>query len=177
MYSEKLNGTYFISRFVNYMVEYHLRQSKKEILDESELTEIILGQKTLTMALCKNNEPYISTVNYYYNPEEKYFYFHCSPRGKKIDYIKSNPLVWGQILEDLGFIEGECDHAYRSVQFKGIVELIEDRKAKIKALTSMKEQIEGVATDEWKDRLNKRDLDEVAIGKIIIQGMSGKKNP
>ena len=159
------------------MEGYHPRQSNKEIMSDIELSELILGQKHLTMALCKDNIPYISTVNYYYDPGGGYFYFHCSPEGKKIDILKENPVVWCQIMEDRGYIHGECDHAYRTVQFKGRVEIVDSKEEKISALTLMMDQLEDGPTDERKEGIRRRDLTKVAIGKIIVEGMSGKVNP
>lgn len=128
------------------------------------------------MAMSKNGEPYLSTVNYYYDKPGNFFYFHCSPAGKKTQFLKSNPNVWGQIMEDLGYIQDECDHAYRTVHFKGKVEFLEQRDDKINALVLMMEQLEIKASEERKNRIAKRDLYKVAIGKIIIEGMTGKKN-
>ena len=167
----------FYSVLSDNMDGYHPRQSRKEITWEDEMTELILGQKHLTMALCKDNMPYISTVNYYYDPAGRFFYFHCSPEGKKIDILKVNPVVWGQVMEDLGYIQGECDHAYRTVQFKGRVEIVGSKKEKISALTLMMDRLENDPADDRKRGIKNRDLAKVAIGKIHIEGMSGKVNP
>jgi nitroimidazol reductase NimA-like FMN-containing flavoprotein (pyridoxamine 5'-phosphate oxidase superfamily) len=158
------------------MQEYHLRRPEKAIENEDELIEVILGQKHTTIAMCRDNKPYLATVNYYFDSDEKFFYFHCSNKGKKIDYLKANPIVWGQILEDNGYIQNECDHAYRTVQFKGVAEFLKDDEEIINALTKMMEQLEDNPTEERIANIKNRDLTKVAICKIKIEGMSGKKN-
>lgn len=157
------------------MKEYHLRDNEKGIEDPKILNEIILGQKYLTMAMCSGSEPYLATVNYYYDKEEKFFYFHCSPVGKKIDILRSNPVIWGQVVCDLGYVQGKCAHRYRTVQFKGRVEFLSNNDEKLFALEYMMDQLEDSITKERKDRLRERDLNKVAIGKITIDWMGGKQ--
>jgi nitroimidazol reductase NimA-like FMN-containing flavoprotein (pyridoxamine 5'-phosphate oxidase superfamily) len=156
--------------------EYHLRQAHKSIDNQKELDEIILGQKYLTFAMSLDGEPYISTVNYYYDTDNRFFYFHCSPEGKKLKILRESPIIWGQIMEDRGYINGECDHAYTTVQFKGKVVFLTEAADKIEALTKMMEQLEDAPTKERLEGIKNRDMEKVAIGKIIVLGMSGKKN-
>ena len=82
------------------MKKYHMRNKDKEISDRDEMIEVIQSQKIVTIALSKDNEPYLVTVNYAYDKGEECFYFHCGYEGKKIDFIKSNPTIWGQVLDD-----------------------------------------------------------------------------
>jgi nitroimidazol reductase NimA-like FMN-containing flavoprotein (pyridoxamine 5'-phosphate oxidase superfamily) len=157
------------------MKNYHLRDCDKGIEDPGILDAIILGQKYLTMAMCIDSEPYLATVNYYYDKEQRFFYFHCSLVGKKIDFLNSNPVVWGQVICDLGYVQGECAHRYRTVQFKGRVEFLSNNDEKLFALECMMDQLEDSVTKERKEKLRERDLDKVAIGKITIDWIGGKQ--
>ena len=116
------------------MSTYHLRRSEKQIQSSDELLEIIRTHQYVTLALCKDNEPYLVTVNYGFDDAENCFYVHCAAQGKKIDYLRTNPIVWGQILEDRGYLVGECDHAFRTVQFRGQAEFAADPEERLRAL-------------------------------------------
>ncbi|MFX0087089.1 MAG: hypothetical protein ACFFAU_15630 [Candidatus Hodarchaeota archaeon] len=48
-------------------------------------------------------------------------FFSCASEGKKIDYLNENSLIWGQAIHDLGYREGECNHSFKTAQFKGKV--------------------------------------------------------
>jgi len=159
------------------MTSYHLRRQEKAITATEEMLEIIAGQRYLTFALCKDNEPYLATVNYAFAPEENCFYFHAAPEGKKMDYLKANPLVWGQVLEDLGYLEGRCDHAFRTVQFRGRAELLEDREEKRRGLNLLVEQQESDPEPVKKRLIQEARLDKTAIVRIRVEAMWGKKSP
>ena len=124
------------------MLPYHLRRQEKALTTREALLEIIHSQRYLTLALCKEGQPYLVTVNYGFDPATECFYFHCAGEGKKMDYLRANPRVWGQILADDDYLPGECDHAFRSVHFEGRAALLTDREAKRQALRLMIDQLE-----------------------------------
>ena len=129
------------------MQKYHLRRSDKKIKKIEDIIGIINRQEYLTLALCNTNQPYLVSLNYGYDPEKKCFYFHCANEGKKIDFLKANPIVYGQILEELKYKVGECSYAYRSVQFDGSVSFLNDKDEKKHALNLMVDKIETTAFD------------------------------
>lgn len=156
------------------MEKYHQRHPEKAIEDQNELVNIIHGQKYMTFALCKEKEPYLVTVNYAFDQRRNCFYFHCSPKGKKMDFIRANPIVWGQIMEDRGYLQGECDHAYRTVQFKGQAEVIEDIEEKRYALHLMIEQLEDHPEPTKQKYIEEGSYTNTAIVRIQVKGMTGK---
>lgn len=101
-----------------------MRRSEKEITDEKEIIKILKGGKFTTISTCKNNEPYIVTMSYGYDQIKNALYFHCAQEGLKIDFIKSNTQVCGTVIEDNGYEDG-CGQAYRSVVFRGEMNVIE----------------------------------------------------
>ena len=155
---------------------YHLRKSEKAIEDEDILTDVILGQKHMTLAMSMNDLPYLVTVNYYFDMDNNCFYFHCAKEGRKFEYLNSNPVVWGQVLQDNGYIQGKCDHAYRTVQFKGNADFIEDIDEKIRILTFMMGQLEDNVTEERKNNIKNKNIKDTGICKIEVEGFSGKIN-
>lgn len=159
------------------MQQYHLRRIDKEIKNQDEIIEIINRQDYVTLALSYNNYPYLVSLNYGYDSDKMCFYFHCANEGKKIDYIRSNSLVYGQILEDLKYKESKCSYAYRSVQFDGEVSFIEDNKEKKHALILMIEKIENpeLIEETKKTFLTESAVEKVFIGKIIVKKFTGKE--
>ncbi|NLS79294.1 MAG: hypothetical protein GXY76_18755, partial [Chloroflexi bacterium] len=92
-----------------------------------------------------------------------------------MDYLAANPVVWGQITEDRGLVAGQCDYAYRTVQFRGRVEFLEDLEAKRQALSLMIEQLESEPEPLKARLLQAARLEKVTVGCIWIQEMTGKR--
>lgn len=61
------------------------------------------------ISMCREDEPYIVTLSYGYDIENNTLFFHCSPIGLKIDFIKSNPMVCGTIIENGAMIKVDID--------------------------------------------------------------------
>jgi len=144
--------------------------------ERSELLAVIGRQRHMTIAMAKNNNPYLATVNYAFDKSSNCFYFHCASTGKKVDYLKSNSIVWGQILEDLGYMDGDCDHAYRTVQFRGVSKLILRRAEKRKALNLMIEKLEKNPAAAKKKFIKESSLSKVLTVRIDVTEMAGKSN-
>jgi len=157
------------------MKRYHLRRDDM-VMGENEMMEVIEQQSYLMLALCRDGEPYLATVNYAYDAEHRCFYFHCAAEGKKVDFMKANPVVLGQILDDRGYLSEECDYAYRTVQFRGRVTFLSSREEKMSALLMMLSQLEKHPDEVREKVLTESKLETVAVGKIRIEEMSGKKN-
>jgi nitroimidazol reductase NimA-like FMN-containing flavoprotein (pyridoxamine 5'-phosphate oxidase superfamily) len=161
------------------METYHTRRPERAIEDIDSIREIIRKERYMTIALSKNNMPYLVTLNYAFDSNKFCFYFHCAKTGKKKEYIDSNPIIYGQILEDNGYLDGECLHLFRSVQFVGRAEYVTDLKLKREGLNLL---IEKQESDPEKSKLkfiNEKNLDRTAIVKITVNSFSGKeiKNP
>jgi len=153
---------------------YHQRRAELAIAGPAELLEIIQGQKHMTLALCCDNEPYLVTVNYGYDPGEGCFYFHCAPQGKKVDYLRANPIVWGQVLDDRGYLPGRCDHAYRTVQFRGRAEFVEGLEEKRCALALMIERLEPDPEPVKARLLVEERVSKVTLVRVRVLEMTGK---
>ena len=156
------------------MEKYHLRRKEKE-MEESEIIQILKRNMILTIALSKDNTPYLITMNYAFDEHKMCFYFHCARAGKKIDYFLSNPEVWGQVLEDDGYILNECSHAYKSIHFKGQVEFFEEITQKKNILSFMIDQFEQNPEPVKTRFITGSSLENVRVGKIQIIEITGKK--
>lgn len=159
------------------MTTYHQRRPKKAITDRAEMLSIIDGQGIMTLAMSMDNEPYLVTVNYGYEPQSNCFYFHCSKVGKKMDFMRANPLVWGQVVDDRGYLDGECEHSYRSVHFRGHVMFLESEAEKRHAVNLMIDHLES-DPETVKARFSQPDaLANVMLVRLQVEEMTGKQHP
>ena len=154
---------------------YHMRRHDKEIKDEEILKRVLKITKYVTLAMVKEDEPYLVSVSHGYDEEKHCIYFHSAKEGKKIDFLRANPKVWGQAMMDHGYVEIECSHNYASVMFSGEIEFIEDKEERWDAISLMTRRLDPNAEDMIKNR-KPESLESAAIGKISIDYWSGKKS-
>lgn len=153
----------------------HMRRKDKEVKDPSELVKPLREAAYITLALCRDNEPYIATLSHGYDEEANRVYFHCAKEGKKLDYLKANPVVWGQALLDGGYQQGSCDHLYHTTQFRGVVSFLEDPEEKRRALETMVRQLDDSPGDIIERQVKQESWSKVHVGRIDIVEMTGKK--
>jgi len=156
-------------------MSYHVKRKDKEITDVRVLKKILKDTKYVTLALSKDDVPYLVSLSHGYDEGRNCLYFHCAPVGKKLDYIRSNNVVWGQALLDYGYAEGECDHLYASVHFKGKVAFIDDVEEKRLAMECMMNQLDRKPA-ELIAGIDVERLKGTTMGRIDIEYMSGKKS-
>ncbi|MHA2245653.1 MAG: pyridoxamine 5'-phosphate oxidase family protein [Candidatus Hodarchaeales archaeon] len=152
-----------------------IRRKEKAITDENEMKQILQNARFITIALCKDNQPYLVTLSHGYDSEKEVIFFHCASQGKKIDYLTSNNVVWGQALIDHGYAQVACDHLYATTQFKGKVSFIQDPEEKKQALMNMIKKLDDDPQTIIDKQLKEKSVAKVTIGKIDIEYMTGKK--
>src|SRR4030065_62807 len=121
-------------------MSFHVRRKDLEITNVDELKRILKTTKYVTIALCMDNEPYLVSLSHGYDEKQNCLYFHCASEGKKMVYLKSNNNVWGQAVLDYG-VTDECDYAYTSVHFSGVISIIEDLAEKQYGMEVMVHQL------------------------------------
>jgi nitroimidazol reductase NimA-like FMN-containing flavoprotein (pyridoxamine 5'-phosphate oxidase superfamily) len=156
-------------------MKYHMLRNDKEITDEEALKKILKTAQYVTLAMVKDNEPYLVSLSHCYDEEKHCIYIHSAKKGKKLDFMRANPVVWGQALLDHGYVETECTHNYASVMFSGKVSFIEDKEERWEAMSLMTRKLDPNAEDMIVDR-KPESLDRAVIGKIKIDYWSGKKS-
>ena len=155
---------------------WHTRHPDKAITDRVQLLAVVCAQKHLTLAVVSAGRPYLATVNFGFDEAVDVFYFHCSRKGRKADAIRGNPGVYGQILDDRGYLPGECDHAFATVQFEGRAEFIEGSEEKRRALALLIDHCEP-DPDPVKARLLKAaGIESVGVVRVKVSSWSGKTN-
>jgi nitroimidazol reductase NimA-like FMN-containing flavoprotein (pyridoxamine 5'-phosphate oxidase superfamily) len=154
-----------------------VRKKEREITDREQLLEILKKGKYTVISMCRENEPYVVTLSYGYDEKQNSLFFHCSPQGLKLDFIRQNPNVCGTVIEDLGYKMGDCSHAYRSVVFWGKMYQIDDLTEKKHAIDVLLEHLED-EPDIVREKSLKSDEDykDVGILRLDITEMTGKKS-
>ncbi len=157
------------------MAKYHLRKQDREITEKSVLLEILQAGKFATLAMCRENESYIVTMNYGYDSDKHALYFHTAPVGLKIDFIRANPHVCGTVIEDNGYVMGECEHRFRSVVFWGDMLIIDDLDEKKHGMNILLHQLEE-QPESIKNRLLQKDsiYKKVTILRVDVYELGGK---
>lgn len=158
------------------MKKYHLHnRPNREIINNSGINAILLNGKYAVISMCRENEPYIVTLSYGYDPKTESLYFHCAEQGLKLDFLNANSNVCATIIEDGGYAAGECGHWYRSVVFWGqmqIVDNLDEKKHGMRVLLYHLESNEAVI----KEKLHKYEKcnSDVNILRLDITQIHGK---
>jgi len=153
-----------------------IRRKERAITDEDEMKDILKSTEYITIAMCKANKPYLATLSHGYDPEQNAIFFHCANEGKKIDYLKSNDMVWGQATKDMGYVQGKCSHKYASTQFKGKITFLKSLNQKKQALITMIQQLDENPELVIERDLTKKSIQNVTVGRIDIEYLSGKRS-
>jgi len=155
-------------------MSFHVRRKDREITSPDELRQVLKATKYVTVALCRNDEPYLVSLSHGYDEAKNCLYFHCAPEGKKLVYLKANSKVWGQAVLDFG-VTDECDYAYTSVHFSGKMSLISDLSEKQHCIEVLVRQV-SLNPEEKLAKIKTEKLEKTTIGKIDITYISGKKH-
>ena len=124
------------------MSNYHMRRQDRQ-LNEETIIEILKVGKYAVISLCQDNQPYIVSLSYGYDEKNDALYFHCAKEGQKIDFLSANSKVAATVVEDLGYIQNECAHVFRSVVMFGeltFVNELEDMKHGMEVLLNHLEE-------------------------------------
>lgn len=154
---------------------YHLRRIERDMPGRADQLAVLRGQKFLSLAMVRDNMPYLVCMNYAYSESENCFYLHSAPAGRKIDFLRANPKVWGQVVEDRGYLIGKCSHQYRSVMFAAEAEFVGELEEKRRALALMIDHADP-DPEPLKQRLvATADLKTVTVIRLAVRWMTGKQ--
>jgi nitroimidazol reductase NimA-like FMN-containing flavoprotein (pyridoxamine 5'-phosphate oxidase superfamily) len=158
-------------------MSFHMRRADKQITDTEKMKDILESAKFVTIAMCMDNSPYLVTLSHGYDRKRNCVYFHGAKEGKKIKFLKANNKVWGQALNDLGYLRGKCNHLFETVQFSGQVTFLETLDEKREAIKCMIKSLEEnpeqrtFKTNQVKDER----LANTMFGRVDIELMTGKQ--
>jgi len=157
------------------MPRYHMHKKEREITAPEILEEILRRGKFAVLALCRGNEPYALTLSYGYDPAARVLYFHTAHQGRKWHFLEANPSVCATVIEDGGYIMGECAHNFRSVVLYGKISRVDSLEEKKIGMEVMLRHLEDdPETVRRRSLPDDRAYDRAAILKLSIEEMTGK---
>jgi nitroimidazol reductase NimA-like FMN-containing flavoprotein (pyridoxamine 5'-phosphate oxidase superfamily) len=153
-----------------------MNKTEREITDKFELNNVLRNGKYTTISMCRNNEPYLVTLSYGFDEKKNALFFHAATTGLKLDFIEENPNVCATVIEDLGYVKGQCEHHFRSVVFWGKMYDLDDLDEKKHGLDILLNHLEN-DPDPIKQRNVKDDrkYDKVSILRLDIKEITGKQ--
>ena len=128
-----------------------MRRQHSEVTDPKEITRILSLTNIGRMAtIGKDGYPYITPVNFVSLGGN--IYFHCAPKGEKLDNLKQDPRVCFEVDIPLSYIDRDLDPTrptchlhqyYHCVIIRGKGGVVEDPKLKVAALNALVAKHEG----------------------------------
>jgi hypothetical protein len=160
------------------MERYHLRRSEKALDDPREIEQVLASVRIMTVACCLENVPYLFTVDFAWDRQARELWFHCATEGRKMKILQANPQVCVAVIEDRGYLDGECDHAFRSLILEGKAHVITDLSEKRRALELLARKHES-KPEAVLARLagNDETVRKVGMIRVSIESVSGKQGP
>ena len=152
-----------------------MQKHERQIEDDVIIHDILKRGKYASISMCRNNEPYIITLSYGYDSSKNSLYFHSAKEGLKYEFIQTNSLVCGTVIEDKGYKTNQCSQAYRSVVFWGEMNLIQDVTEKKHGFEIMIDQLEEEPIKIKKRFLeNQSSYQHTSILRLDIKYITGK---
>jgi nitroimidazol reductase NimA-like FMN-containing flavoprotein (pyridoxamine 5'-phosphate oxidase superfamily) len=152
-----------------------MQKKEREILDKRIYKEIMKNGKFSTISMCRNDEPYIVTLNYGFDAINNNLYFHSAQKGLKLEFLKENQKVCGTIIEDLGYVNDDCSHKYRSIVFWGDMTIVENLDEKKHAFDIILNHLEDNPSKLKKKFLkSEQSYENTCLLKLDINLITGK---
>jgi nitroimidazol reductase NimA-like FMN-containing flavoprotein (pyridoxamine 5'-phosphate oxidase superfamily) len=100
---------------------------RKQSLSKEKIVEILRSEKRGVLSVHgENGYPYGLPMNYWYNEENGYIYFHSGKKGHKVDAISVNQKVSFCVYDEGYKEDGEWALNISSVIVFGEIHLVED---------------------------------------------------
>lgn len=149
-----------------------MRRSEKEITDPADIEDVLRSAKILHLGLCDGDEPYVVPLSYGY--ADRVLYFHCAPKGRKLDVMARNDRVCFEVVDDSELVLGDeackSGFSFRSVIGFGRASLVEDHDAKVAALEVIMAQYA-----EGPFHFDPKNVRATAVVRIDIESTTGKR--
>lgn len=144
----------------------------KQNLDKEQCVKLLKEERRGVLGMLGDEDyPYALPINFYYDEEENKIYFHCGPKGHKMDAMKKHEkvsfTVWNQ-----GIQKKDWSYYVDCVVIFGRVHFLEDRDVCREKLRDFGRKYIPTE-DEMEDELNKH-FAGAKVGCITIDHMSGK---
>ena len=105
---------------------------KAQILTSAQITQILNSEKRGVLSVCgENGYPYGLPINFWYNEDNGYIYFHSGKKGHKNDAISSDNKVSFCVYDDGYKKDGEWSLNISSVIVFGRMHIVEETEKAI----------------------------------------------
>jgi hypothetical protein len=160
-----------------------MRHREREITEPGEIREILRRAQVLRLAMCKDNQPYVVTLNYGLGADlaggevERVLYVHSAVKGKKIEYLHANPQVCFSVETDVALVRPMRDAAcefgmrYRSIVGYALATVVQDEVERRAGL----EAVVAHYTDK-KFAYDEKVLAKTAVIRLDIDSMTAMKH-
>jgi len=128
-----------------------MRRKHCEVTDPKEMTRILASTNIGRMAtMDAEGYPYITPVNFVFHAG--CVYFHCAPKGEKLDNLTRDPRVCFEVDVPLAYLEvgfnperNPCrtHQLYHSLIIRGVARIVPDGELKTAALNALLAKHEG----------------------------------
>jgi len=150
-----------------------MRRKERNIEDQSIIQDILNTSRICRIGLSDSDYPYILPLNY--GHQDNALYFHCAPKGRKIDLINKNNKVCFEIESDYRLVTDEVSckwtSEFRSLIGIGQIEILNSAEEKVKGLDIIMQQ-HGKEDNHYPPKM----LDKLLVLKLNIKELSGKQS-
>lgn len=151
-----------------------MRQDKE--MGYEEAAAALASGKWGVLSTFDGEAPYGVPLNYVYSHSERAIFFHCAPKGRKLDNIRYNGNVSFTVVLREHIVPERLTTVYESVIASGRASVVEDEGEKVKRLKALCEALAPEHTDGL-DEFIKKYLSAVTVLRMDIDNISGKRNP
>lgn len=151
-----------------------MRRTDKEIVDRSEIDQVIRRSEVCRLAFAVDDEPYVVPVSFGYDGES--LFFHTAKAGRKIDFIRRNNRVCFEVSTDVRLVRHADDPCAWSFAFASVIgygrvtELLSPEDERL-GLNQIMLQYSG---RQW--QFDERSLISTRVWRIEIDSMTGKRS-
>ena len=111
---------------------------KKQSLEMEQIVQILKNEKRGVLSVCgENGYPYGLPINYWYNEENGYLYFHSGKSGHKVDALFQNNKVSFCVYDQGYKKDGEWALNISSVIIFGKIYVVEDYDKAVEAFRQL----------------------------------------
>lgn len=153
-----------------------MRQAKREVKDNKELTAIIEACDVCRVAFSDGEYPYIVPLSFGYEYGDTLtLYFHCAKEGKKLDLMRLNPKVGFEMDCSHTLITGPaaCNYSmnFESIIGVGTLSEVTEPAEKARALDTIMRHYGFPGQPEY----NPSVFERTAVLKLQVLSFTGKR--
>jgi nitroimidazol reductase NimA-like FMN-containing flavoprotein (pyridoxamine 5'-phosphate oxidase superfamily) len=150
-------------------------------MDDDWIESAFLSAEACRVATAWDDQPFITTLNFWFHPDRREIYFHTHITGRLRANIERNPKVCVEVSRHGEFLPAETALEF-SVQYEGAVafghaRLLEDDRQKREALYGLiRKHFPDFRPGQDYALITEEELEATAVYALRIDHWSGKRN-